>query len=189
MSGVQRLAISELISKAESFGVPVPDEVRRITADICAPSPVGGALLWAQAHGEEQGVPCCWGTASGRGSDCTCWTPVFDVEQEPPQLIASHHDATAAPDLCGDCAFRPGSPERATSWERETLFGLADRGEPFWCHRGMRQPVRWEHPDGRVIDGSSDDWKPAIVDAIPYQADGTPAVLCGGWAKRAGRAT
>lgn len=53
----------------------------------------------------------------------------------------------------------------------------------------MRRPVRWEHPDGRTIDGSPDDWQPAIINGLPYRADGRPGLLCAGWAARAARTT
>jgi hypothetical protein len=40
--------------------------------------------------------------------------------------------------LCDDCAFRPGSPERADpwGWMRMTERHIED-GVPFYCHKGL----------------------------------------------------
>jgi hypothetical protein len=114
--------------------------------------------------------------------------PVFDVEQQRPRPPAGPEELAVQRALCGDCAFRKGSPERADEWTESALFDLAASSVPFWCHQGMRRPVRWEHPDGRTVAGSTDDWQPPMVAGIPYQADGTPGLLCAGWAARAARA-
>jgi hypothetical protein len=118
---------------------------------------------------------------------CYCWRPVFDVEQADPIPPASPDDIGVQARMCGDCAFRKGSPERAYEFEEEALFSLADEGTPFYCHDGMRRPVRWEHPDGRSIPGDPADWQPPMVCGLPYRTDGRPGLLCAGWAARAAR--
>jgi hypothetical protein len=195
MSGdFERHAAQELLAKADALGVAVPDDLR---ATVCSNAISGGALAWCRqqagylSHDLEQEIPCCWATAeTGRAIDCTCWEPEYDVEQQPTAVqLESPLHAERADSLCGDCAFRPGSPERSTAYERESLYSLADRGVPFWCHRGMRKPDRWCHPDGRVVAGDPNDWTPLIVGTVPYRADGQPALLCAGWAKRNDAAT
>jgi len=186
VSTFTRRAAQRVVDQARSVGVPVPPEVLVLTS-LC------GSLYapqrYAADHPDLTGLPdgmlgCCWGAALDGPARCTCWEPVFDVEQAPAVEGAT---PTAAETLCGDCAFRPGSPERADGWLRETLYELADRGEPFWCHRGMRRPAYWQHPAGPTVPGSPDDWQPLTSDGTPYQADGQPALLCAGWARRAAR--
>lgn len=186
-------AVRELIEKAEGLGVTIPDEVRRLS--FCGATNAG-ARLYALAHpaDNDPAVPdemlgCCEGAAYRGLSGCTCWEPIWNVEQQPPRLPVEPEQLMPRARLCGDCAFRKDSPERATEYKQETLLGLADRGEPFWCHDGMRRPEQWRHPaSGVVIDGDTADWQPAIVHAVPFRADGRPALLCAGWAARAARA-
>ena len=45
--------------------------------------------------------------------------------------------------MCDNCAFRPGSPERADPYlwfqiEEATIIG----GQPFYCHKGMNAVLR-----------------------------------------------
>lgn len=189
MSDLERAAVRRLVDQARELGVNVPDRI----VDLCTLTISSGARLWAEAHPDEAAtgdyLPCCYGVANGDPEQCTCWEPVFDTEQEPPRPVSRPADLTVAPDMCSDCAYRPGSPERRDQWLAEKLLELPATGEAFWCHRGMRRPVRWQHPDGRTVDGSPDDWQPARFGAVPYQADGSPALLCYGWAARAARAT
>jgi hypothetical protein len=191
-SAFVKQAVTDLIAKAEGLGVPVPDEVRRLT--YCGASN-GGAILYARAHPDEDDptVPdelrwCCYG-ATSRLDSCTCWEPIWNREQQPPQLPVQLTDLQPRDWLCGDCAFRKDSPERSSEYEEETLLGLAERGQPFWCHDGMRRPLEWRHPHGLTIAGDPADWQPPIVHAIPFRADGTPGLLCAGWAARAARAS
>lgn len=187
-----RQAVADLIAKAEGLGVPIPDEVRQIT--YCGTTNTG-ALLYANAHPDDNdpAVPdalrwCCYGTASGDLSDCTCWQPVWNVEQQPPVLPVAREQLVPRARGCSDCAFRKDSPERQDEWQEETLLSLAERGQPFWCHDGMRRPLQWRHPHGITVDGDPADWQPPIVHSIPFRADGTPGLLCAGWAARAARA-
>jgi hypothetical protein len=136
---------------------------------------------------------CCWG-AIMRGPDgCTCWTPIFDTEQAQPdeqtvKLLAAGVQPVTRQRPCGDCAYRPDSPERrgddGVTGDQELLDRIAATGERFWCHQGIRRPIAWRHPSGAEIGGSDADYRPPIVDGIPYRADGSPAEVCAGWAAR-----
>lgn len=116
---------------------------------------------------------CCMGAVFNGARGCTCWVPVYDMEQAEPRTSIEPETRTR---MCGDCAYRPDSPERAADPD----FGLALSN--FWCHRGIRRPKHWRHPDGRVRPGSPDDYQPPIINGVPYRADGRPAARCGGWA-------
>lgn len=39
--------------------------------------------------------------------------------------------------LCDNCAFRPGSPERSDPWGWMRLEESFESGQPFYCHKGM----------------------------------------------------
>lgn len=131
---------------------------------------------------------CCMGSAMGGAGRCTCWEPVYDLEQAEPQLDAP---TVTRSSMCDDCAYRPGSPERAgqedAGADEEGLDALVYSGSPFTCHKGIRRPIRWLHPSGVEIPGSPLDYRPPIHGARPYQANGLPAEVCGGWALRRAR--
>jgi hypothetical protein len=179
----QREAITRLVAKATGLGVDVPQEVSRLASTSLCRADNLGALLWVAAHPEatDPSPGCCWGSVDGP-EGCTCWRPVYDVAQARPRPPAGPDELLVQRAKCGDCAYRPGSPERATAYEAETLYDLAAGGTPFWCHTGMRRPVSWVHPDGREVPGDPADWQPPMVSGIPYQADGSPGLLCAGWA-------
>lgn len=117
---------------------------------------------------------CCYAAAEDGPAACTCWEPIYDAEQAEPRTDVVPETRSQ---MCGDCAYRPDSPERAG----DPYFGLALTN--FWCHRGIRRP-RWRHPDGRVRPGDPADYQPPVIDGVPYRADGLPAARCGGWAGR-----
>lgn len=123
-----------------------------------------------------QYVVCCAGAAMGGARGCTCWEPVYDLQQFPPDTSIEHETRTV---MCGDCAYRPDSPEREGD-----PYALLDLPS-FWCHKGIRRPKEWRHPDGRVRAGDPADYQPPIVGEVPYRADGRPAAQCGGWAQAA----
>lgn len=130
---------------------------------------------------DDENLFCCWGSVMGDATDCTCWEPVFEVCQAPPDIDAA--PATRAK-CCHDCAYRNGSPERADEYEAEALVELASaqRGV-FWCHEGMRRPITYRHPGtGREVPADPADYQPAIVGDVAYRADGAPATRCAGWA-------
>lgn len=139
-------------------------------------------------------VPCCESSAIRGPETCTCWEPVYDLEQQPidEAKATALADADIAPPvrtrMCGDCAYRPGSPEKTGdqryTGDATTLEDLAREGRLFWCHIGMRQPVRWRHPSGAEIPAAPDDYVPVIRDGVPYKADGQPGEVCAGFDAR-----
>ncbi|RSD26371.1 hypothetical protein [Amycolatopsis eburnea] len=131
--------------------------------------------------------PCCYGVAMGAAEDCSCWRPVYDTpgHADPVEGMTP----TVRPGgMCGDCAYRPDSPERQDDPQHRgnatELEMLAEDGRPFYCHQGMRRILRWEHPSGAVLPAHPADYAPPIVDDVPIKVDGTPAYLCGGWDAR-----
>lgn len=125
------------------------------------------------------------------------FTPIYDLEQAEPDT-SQVDDVMPRP--CIDCAYRKNSRERTSTdgvkHNGAFLDAIVEKGEPFWCHDGMRQPVAWKRDDGLVLtreqiaEGTSldlqveVDYRPPIVGGIPYRADGRPADLCAGWAAR-----
>lgn len=133
----------------------------------------------------DTGGICCYGAAVYGPHRCTCWTPVYDVEQTDPMPDIPR----VRPDgMCGGCAYRPGSPERQGDPEHagdaDTLEQLAATSVPFWCHDGIRRPVKLVHPSGVEIPGHAADYDPPTVGAVPFRANGRMAYLCAGWAAR-----
>ena len=136
---------------------------------------------------------CCWGEIVGGPDRCTCWEPTYDLEQADPdpelvRWLAAGVQPVTRERMCGDCAYRPGSPERSGvegyAGDAELLERLAAAGDRFWCHQGCRQPVAWTHPVGITIPGGPGAYAPPVVAGVPYRADGTPAEVCAGWAAR-----
>lgn len=129
---------------------------------------------------------CCDGSAYRGAGGCLCWEPEYDLEQA--AVLDLDAVTTGRSQMCHDCAYRPGSPERlgdpAAMGTQETLEALVADAEPFWCHENMRRPVRWRHPSGATVPGSAMDYRPPIVDGRPYRADGSPGLLCAGWTAR-----
>lgn len=134
---------------------------------------------------------CCPGRITHGPAGCTCWQPIYDMEQQQPRLVESHAECAVRDGMCGDCAYRPNSLEKrgdpGVSEDGATLERLATAGTPFWCHDGMRQPVAWLHPVGiriPVAAGREGDYQPVIRDGVPYRASGEPGLLCAGWSAR-----
>jgi hypothetical protein len=193
VSAFEKAAIQRLVDQAAAAGVPVPNEVRD-ALERTGHGGNGGAMAWVVAHPDKEFWPadafgCCWGSTIQGPENCYCWEPVFEIEQLAPCPPASADDLAARTRMCGDCAFRKGSPERADAFSEEMLMETAATGQPFWCHDGMRRPARWRHPLLGEVEGSPDDWQPPIVNAVPYRADGSPGLLCAGWMARATRAS
>jgi hypothetical protein len=135
----------------------------------------------------EATMGCCWGTVIRGPENCTCWEPEYSLEQAEPEK-----DLLPMPraKMCDDCAFRPNSPERNgddsyANADDGALDELVAGGQPFYCHTGMRLPLRWVHPSGATVDGHPGAYDPPIVRRdgipVPYKADGTPANICAGW--------
>jgi hypothetical protein len=144
----------------------------------------------------EASYGCCWGTAIRGPEHCTCWEPEYDLEQLPISDADSPMPMPRA-EMCGDCAFRPDSPERngdegyENNGGLDDLTELVDKGQPFYCHQGMRRIVRWRHPSGAAADDHPGNYAPpmaTIANAqIPFKADGTPGDICAGWWARSER--
>ncbi len=133
---------------------------------------------------------CCVGAAMRGPQGCTCWVPVYDLEQAEP--IPARPVPRPAP--CADCAYRPDSPEQRgeshVNGDADELERILRGDIPFHCHDGIRRPLRHEHRSdegpwtGAVVEGSAADYCPPIIDGVPYRADGSPAFVCAGWAAR-----
>lgn len=86
----------------------------------------------------------------------------------------------------------PEQPHRPATYQATYARTLLDlEALPnFWCHQGIRRPVAYRHPDGRVrpVEDSA-DYRPPMGkvaptgEQVPYRADGTPAERCAGWAQ------
>lgn len=130
------------------------------------------------------GEVCCMGVAVYGPERCTCWRPVFDVEQALPRVdLIPARRAT----MCGDCAFRNNSPER----QGDARFQHSGEGEleelvfstaEFACHQGMRRRLALVHPTGARVECGPGAYAPAIANGVAFKADGSPADLCAGLA-------
>jgi hypothetical protein len=122
---------------------------------------------------------------------CTCWEPVFDLEQR--EITPGLPLPPIPVQMCQDCAYRPHSPERegedGYAGDRDLLDELVRNREPFYCHRGIRKPVAYKHPVGAEAPGHPAAYDPPTRDGVPYKADGTPANLCAGWLLRCAKET
>lgn len=131
---------------------------------------------------EESLNMCCYGAAVYDGERCTCWEP--EIEPEPTQEVQEGPMAVNTR-RCGDCAYRPDSPER------QAMGGDFMPYVPdgvFTCHVGMPKAVRFRHPPTGVVvevpEGTAnDDYRPVTRGDRAWQADGRPAVVCAGWAR------
>lgn len=124
---------------------------------------------------------CCLGALEDGPGGCTCWEAVYDLDQAPVDRLSM--PGTRA-EMCADCAYRPGSPE--SQGDDRYVGKPTAPGVVFWCHTGMRKPLRYRHPAGITVEVTGDFYKPPIRDvdgvAIPYKADGTAGERCAGWA-------
>lgn len=139
---------------------------------------------------------CCPGRIADGPAGCTCWEPVYDLAQTGPDPAVARAAAggipvAERPGMCGDCAYRPSSPEKTGQTthaaDAARLERLAETGERFWCHDGFRSPAAWRHPAGMRIPADPDrdgDYQPPVARGIPFRADGRPGLLCAGWAAR-----
>jgi len=127
---------------------------------------------------------CCMGAAVYGPRRCTCWEPVYDLEQQP----VKPGEMGMRVKMCADCAYRPNSPERrgeeGYQGDPESLDEMVATGDMFACHQGIRRSVRWVHPSGAEVPGHPAGYAPPLHDGKPYKADGAPADICAGWAAR-----
>lgn len=139
---------------------------------LCGGPPASGPKLLAKDF-LRQFTWCCLGAVMDGARSCTCWVPEFDLQQQPadPDVPPATRSR-----MCDDCAYRDDSPER-----KADPYALVDI-DVFWCHKGMKRPVKWRHPDGREREGYPGDYQPLFLGRVPYKANGQPALRCGGWA-------
>lgn len=138
---------------------------------------------------------CCIGAAMRGPESCTCWAAVYDMDQVAP--VPAEPTVRVKP--CEDCAYNTDSPEKrgdeTVDGDAGQLDAIVRRGERFFCHQGIRRPLRFEHrpedcaPGDRLIPhatvpGDEADYSPPIRSGVPYKADGSPADVCAGWAAR-----
>lgn len=126
---------------------------------------------------------CCLGACQDGPMGCTCWEPEYDFDQTAPTAA----EPATRLIMCSTCAYRPTSPERRGDPNYELSDDELPTGEvPFWCHQGMRKPLRWRHPLGITVEATGDYYDPPMILAghqpVPYKADGTPGDRCAGWA-------
>jgi hypothetical protein len=127
-------------------------------------------------------VPCCYGAANDGPRGCTCWEPIFDVEQAPVQ----EGPMALRRKSCHDCAYRQGSPERERG-EFDECGGLSDvagtGSRAFACHQGARRIVAWRHAILGVFPyAGAGDYRPPSEHGRMWLADGRPGEYCAGWA-------
>jgi hypothetical protein len=192
VSAFERLAVDRIIARATGLGVAVPPEVARLgsAAFLCGgPHGSPGSRRWAREHPGEEPEICCEGAALEGPAGCACWEPVFVHRQAPAVPPRSVGDLVVRRRRCGDCAYRRDSPERRAEFLADTLDAMPGLGQVFYCHDGIRRPWGWVHPDGRLVDGEPEDYQPLMRAGIPYRADGSPALICAGWAARAAAVT
>lgn len=167
------------------------------------PAPLTDSLLRAIAAHVDAGKGlaiavatqnCCAQGYDGGPAECVCWRPVFDLDQADPdraaaaELAAGTRHLSRRDTMCGDCAYRPDSPEKrgdeAYQGGAAELDDIA-RASTFFCHDGLRQPIAWVHPAGLRLPVPLDgNYQPPIIDKVPYRASGQPAMLCAGWHAR-----
>ena len=60
------------------------------------------------------------------------------------QLFVPEHRVDPATQLCDDCAFRPGSPERQDGykWAEIIEATIVEQIHPFHCHKGLACELR-----------------------------------------------
>lgn len=129
---------------------------------------------------DDDEIPCCSSSAMRGPRACTCWEPVYDLDQL--DIAIENLPIETRTECCHDCAYLNGSPEREAGYLPELSDIAGTPGHVFACHQGMRRVVEWRHPDGRTRPAGDGDYQPPIIGTTAYKADGTPADLCAGWA-------
>lgn len=121
---------------------------------------------------------CCIGAANTDGDKCTCWQPVVEPQTGP----AQEGPMAVQPKRCGDCAYRRDSPERQAIGGDTMPYIPENR---FLCHDGMARVTSYRHDEGyetHALTGAHTDYRPPTNGWACWQKDGTPAIVCAGWA-------
>lgn len=158
-------------------------------------SPVCGPGVTPPNAPEIGDSTCCMGAIHDGPSACTCWVPVFNAEQQPPDeetahLLAAGIKPSVRPGgMCGNCAYRPDSPEKTGDpnyhGDADQLEAWAANGDRFWCHDGLLTVTEWVHePSGTRIPATTQTYTPPQRDGVPYRTDGNAGYLCAGWDAR-----
>jgi gentisate 1,2-dioxygenase len=95
------------------------------------------------------------------------------------QLFVPEHRVNPDVQMCDDCAFRPGSPERQDKykWAEIIEATIVERLHPFHCHKGLRcsfdgHNLTYQQPEpGQKPMTPCAGWRAHLA---AYQA-GTPA--------------
>lgn len=129
---------------------------------------------------------CCAGAAIYGVDRCTCWEPIYDLEQQPLANDVPPKEIPTQSKCCEDCAYRNGSPERSEEDGTERLLEIAyTDGQEFWCHQGCRRVVAFRHSEtGEILPAGDGDYRPPIGPEerpVVWKADGTVAARCAGW--------
>lgn len=137
----------------------------------------------------DTGGTCCYGAGVMGPHRCTCWTPAYAEDPAQTSDLNDKSTPVVRPDgMCGDCAYRPGSPEKAGDpayrGDADELEQLAETGTQFFCHDGMRRVTKWVHPSGAEVHAKDGAYAPPFHGAVPHRVDGEAAYLCAGWNAR-----
>lgn len=152
---------------------------------LCGTEGTAAVGLFARLLERIKDEPCCYPSAEDGPNACTCWEPVYDLDQAPTLASGLEHIETRS-EMCTDCAFRPDSPER----QGDDRYNHASDDElreldHFWCHQGMRKPVAYRHPYGITLTADHDAYDPPQRTVgnirVPFKADGTPGDRCAGF--------
>jgi hypothetical protein len=163
---------------------------RRMTIHVDGIEATAAVALFARILQRIKDEPCCIGAAEEGVDACTCWEPIYDLEQQPTIAISVDHIRTRD-EMCADCAFRPDSPERQGDERYNQNSDEALRAlDHFWCHQGMRKPVAYRHTHyGITLEADHDAYDPPKVIvgagddriAVPFKASGAPGDRCAGF--------
>lgn len=68
---------------------------------------------------------------------------LFSVCQDCAALFVPETREVPALQLCDDCAWRPGSPEREDPWKwLQMIETTIEGGQPFYCHKGLTCQIK-----------------------------------------------
>ncbi|MDH7973719.1 hypothetical protein QH494_16120 [Sphingomonas sp. AR_OL41] len=74
------------------------------------------------------------------GNCATAWEPI-----DPAAIFDADDPLASFSEPCGNCAFRPGSPEQANTAEWKKTIAALKAGGNFYCHKGVPVTPGSEH--------------------------------------------